>query len=322
MERSSDLAEFMQDVTRKIEFDYNWIQKRTLEDPGTAGDQGEENWATILRDWLPSYYHIVTKGRILGVNGETSPQIDVVVLKPSYPKALLNYKLYLASGVAAAFECKNTFKKQHIVKVMRNAIAIKNMHKFPRGSYTTEMYRPIIYGLLAHSHEGVKNKPKAIVNITKAIEAAGQLHIKSIPDQPDFFCVSDLACWSVWKQPLKQDIYKKDGLPAIRYLDFPVTGYGLSAKGIFEGNERHEKHFTPLGVFIAKLMWRLSKVDSNVLDLSEYFSQALFHPIKVETVRQWPGNTLSTMAKKELENLDRSTLQQFLQFDHWYRPVK
>jgi hypothetical protein len=53
----------------------------------------------------------VTKGRILTETGYASPQIDVLILHPSYPKILLDKKMYLSGGVAAAFECMNV--KQH-----------------------------------------------------------------------------------------------------------------------------------------------------------------------------------------------------------------
>ncbi len=48
-----DLVDFMRHVTAEMSYEYARIQRRTGEDPGTAGDQGEENWATLLRDWLP-----------------------------------------------------------------------------------------------------------------------------------------------------------------------------------------------------------------------------------------------------------------------------
>lgn len=48
-----DLAELMQQVTDTMATDYNRIRKRSKEDPGTAGDKGEEDWAVLLREWLP-----------------------------------------------------------------------------------------------------------------------------------------------------------------------------------------------------------------------------------------------------------------------------
>src|SRR6185369_12921717 len=43
-------------------------------DGGTAGDEGEENWATLLRGLLPAAYHVVTKGKIISQEGQLSPQ--------------------------------------------------------------------------------------------------------------------------------------------------------------------------------------------------------------------------------------------------------
>ena len=105
---NDDLVEFFRQNSIEMMADYERIRNRSHEDPGTAGDQGEENWAELLRDWLSPAYQIVTKGRILGATGIASPQIDVIVLKAVYPKRLLSKKLFLADGVAAAFECKNT----------------------------------------------------------------------------------------------------------------------------------------------------------------------------------------------------------------------
>lgn len=114
MAKTNDLIDFMHSLTREMGSEYARIQKRSTEDPGTAGDQGEENWATIFRNWLPKDYQVVTKGRLLSEKGVAGPQVDVIVLHPFYPAHLLDKKLYLTAGVAAAFECKNTLKSSHI----------------------------------------------------------------------------------------------------------------------------------------------------------------------------------------------------------------
>jgi hypothetical protein len=105
--------------------EYERIFARTTQDPGTAGDDGEENWATVLRRWLPAGFTVVTKGRILFTDKTASPQVDVVVLRSGYPDRLLTKKLYLSSGVLAAFECKNTLKLEHIGKAAATAALLK-----------------------------------------------------------------------------------------------------------------------------------------------------------------------------------------------------
>jgi hypothetical protein len=88
--KNHELHDFMSQLTEDIRSEYERIQKRVFEDPGTAGDEGEENWAELLRKWLPSGYRVVTKGRILGYQGIASPQVDIIVLHPSYPEYLVN----------------------------------------------------------------------------------------------------------------------------------------------------------------------------------------------------------------------------------------
>jgi len=82
MERH-EIHDFLISSQRRIEEEYARITRRAEEDPGTAGDQGEENWAALLKNWLPSYFHIVTKGKILFASGQASSQVDVLVLVPS-----------------------------------------------------------------------------------------------------------------------------------------------------------------------------------------------------------------------------------------------
>ena len=105
-----ELEVFLRQDQAEMEAEYRRIYKRTSEDPGTAGDEGEENWAALLREWLSGRYQVVTKGRIVFPDRSASAQVDVVVLRASYPPRLLSKKLYLSSGVVAAFECKNTLR--------------------------------------------------------------------------------------------------------------------------------------------------------------------------------------------------------------------
>ena len=78
---------FLKKANRNISDEYTRICRRVNEDPGTAGDQGEENWKELLESWIPPYFQIVTKGRILSDSGETSPQVDVIVYHQIIPKA-------------------------------------------------------------------------------------------------------------------------------------------------------------------------------------------------------------------------------------------
>ena len=94
-----DFFKLMGAIKDSLRADYGRIRTRSRDDPGTAGDQAEEDWAEILRNWLPANYRVVTKGRILFEDGTSSPQVDVLVLSPSYPRGLSNEKYVFAGGV-------------------------------------------------------------------------------------------------------------------------------------------------------------------------------------------------------------------------------
>jgi hypothetical protein len=152
--RSNDLFEHMAAATKEMASDYEVIRKRSGEDPGTAGDQGEENWAALLRNWLPPIYHIATKGRIMDSRGNAGRQIDVLVLHPSYPKKMRDKKMYLAGRVLATFECKVTLRAENVRTSMEMAAETKDL-KWRSGQFGTpykDLHCPIVYGLLAHTH--------------------------------------------------------------------------------------------------------------------------------------------------------------------------
>jgi len=120
-----DFFKLMADVRESLASDYERIRSRSHEDPGTAGDQAEEDWAEVLRNWLPSNYKIVTKGRILFEDGTSSPQVDILVLNQSYPMGLSKEKYVFSGGVVAAFECKLCLRKRDLDKAFKVAAEIK-----------------------------------------------------------------------------------------------------------------------------------------------------------------------------------------------------
>lgn len=190
--QSHDLDDFMSVITRGLADEYHRIQKRVHEDSGTAGDQGEENWATLLRQWLPSTYHIVTKGRIISHKGIASPQIDILVLHPTYPQYLLDKKLYLAGGVSAAFECKVTLRSEYIKDAIHNSITIKRHYPTRKGSPYQELHTPLIYGLLAHSHHWKNKNSTPIENIVNVLIERDRELVTHPKESLDLLCVADL----------------------------------------------------------------------------------------------------------------------------------
>ncbi|WOF45096.1 hypothetical protein KNJ79_09585 [Sphingopyxis indica] len=52
-ENIHDLHTFMAQVTTEMASEHERIYAKSAGGPGTTGGEGEENWATLLRDWLP-----------------------------------------------------------------------------------------------------------------------------------------------------------------------------------------------------------------------------------------------------------------------------
>jgi len=289
MEKTShELADFMRAVTEDIAREYDRVQKRATEDPGTAGDQGEENWATILRNWLPPMYQVVTKGRILCFDGFASPQVDVIVLHPTYPKHLIDKKLYLAGGVAAAFECKLTLRSQHIDKAAENAAIIRRRLRWRTGSPYKELHSSIMYGLLAHSHSWRGKKSKPIENIETRLLEADRAACHHPCEMIDLLCVADLVTWKASKTTW----FGPENVP--NWNEGPNDWYGPygSAQTSFMCHSPswigQPTTFSPIGTAIAYILRRLAWEDPNIRELADYFSVVNVSGMGVGNIRPWP----------------------------------
>jgi hypothetical protein len=277
----NDLFDYMRDATHQMQSEYERIQKRATEDPGTAGDNGEENWAALLRLWLPQYYSIVTKGRIMNSEGECSPQIDVLVLSPSYPKALLGKKEYLEGGVVAAFECKLTLTAEHIREAVKTSAKIHRLSEQRRDTPYKELHSRIRYGLLAHSHVWKGEKSTPIDNVQKHLSDAEGKETNHPREQIDVICISDLATWNTSKMIFAgQQILSA---LEIRYKGFGKLWQSIQSDGgvietvhtcfaaIHQEDEEKKKLFTPIGSFLTKILEMLAWEDVNLRPIADYF---------------------------------------------------
>ena len=300
-DKTHDLYDFMQQLSDEMAAEYNRIRKRTTEDPGTAGDQGEENWAELLRGWLPSTYKVVTKGRIISQDGRTSPQVDVLVLKSVYPEKLLNKKLYLAAGVAAAFECKTTLKAEHIEKSMKTCVEIKNLYPTRVGTSYRELHAPIVYGLLAHSHSWNRPKSKPEDNITGSLFKSDRLHVPHPRLGLDLLCVADLTTWTLFKAaPIR--------IPGFKWLQPSVIQNKLVLTSYFKHvpfpNESVE-HFTPIGAFISHLLQLLAWEDPTLRDLADYYWRTKIRGTGDGFIHMWDSSVYSVDVRQRVETSDQ-----------------
>ena len=317
-DKTHDLHDFMRQLSNEMAAEYNRIRKRTTEDPGTAGDQGEENWAELLRGWLPSTYKVVTKGRIISQDGCTSPQVDVLVLKDVYPEKLLNKKLYLAAGVAAAFECKTTLTAAHIAEAMKTCVKIKNLYPIREGTPYKELHVPIVYGLLAHSHswKGDNSTPEA--NIQKKLLESDALYISHPRLALDVLCVADFGTWV-----------------SGTFTMAPITGGSASSNSIERSRHRlqwaaqsiyvrhtpsHQaqyEHFTPMGTLISSLSRRLAWEDPTLRNLVDYYYVTQIAGNGEGRFRQWPISIYSKNVQRCFQGGSVNLPQDPMSWNEW-----
>ena len=293
----------MLQISQEMASEYLRIQRRAKEDPGTAGDEGEENWAELLRGWIPSTYEVVTKGRIISQDGRTSPQVDVLVLKDVYPQKLRNKKHYLAAGVAAAFECKTTLRASHIMEATETCAKIKDLYPTRSGSPFRELHSPILYGLLAHSHSWKRENSTPEDNIAAQLLMSDLSHVSHPRQALDVLCVADLGTWTSFKVSFigprqipyeaDSDMAQKDG------TDGSATSSHIGF--VSSRDENRAARFTPLGGLISYLTSRLAWENERLRDLADYYRNAELTGSGQGGSRTWPSSIYSDEIRSRVE---------------------
>lgn len=313
-DKNHDLFDFMSQITQEMASEYERIRKRATEDPGTAGDQGEENWARLLRDWLPTTYQVVTKGRIINHEGKTSPQIDVLILKASYPKKLHDKKVYLSAGVAAAFECKITLTAQHINDAIETCTEVKKLYAKREGSPYKELHSPIIYGLLAHSHIWKNAGSKPFNNIENKLVEGDKKYVKHPNQILDLLCVADLATWNsfaisyigphvippnLWSDGMAS-IYGPDGSACTSYMAHQAS------------SDNQITNFTPIGALITYLSEKLAWENPEFQSLADYYRLTNVGGSGEGEIQLWDKNIYSANIQSKLGRLSNG-----IPWDEW-----
>lgn len=279
-----DLHSFMDHIQRDVQDEYERIRRWAVDDPGTAGDQGEETWAAILRRWLPPAYSVVTKGRILSAAGEASRQVDVVVLSPDYPPILKNYKYYLAPGVLAAFECKLTLRRSHIIAAVQTGASLKRMLKPEFNSYA-----PPVYGILAHSHNWKRSR-LAVTELIDSIRSEAEHEQLTEPvEELDILCVANLGTWTLMRVPFLAE-------KGSQQVNLNTSLMGPSFHPVTDRIQSTER---PVGRFLTYLMRRLAgRHPGEFTAIAEYFHKVGLTDFGVGGVRVWEDSSLPETAPR------------------------
>ena len=288
-EKTHDLFDFMSQVSHDMSAEYQRIRKRANEDPGTAGDQGEENWAELLTDWLSPTYQVVTKGRILSEEGGSTSHIDVIVLKDTYPKKLLSKKHYLAGGVAAAFECKTTLKAHHVEQAVETCKALKGLCRTRTGTPYRELHAPILYGLLSHSHSWKRSDSTPVPNIARKLDESDALHVTHPRQSLDLLCVADLGTWVSSKITLVGQPGYVNGTARSAYVGLSIV------------SDTEKTATTPIGSFISSLTSKLAWEDPRLRDIADYYRVVGLGGVGQGPMREWPISIYSEDIRTRVE---------------------
>lgn len=291
-----ELHQFMNRLASELAAEYQRIHARAAEDPGTAGDQGEENWATILREWLPREFVVVTKGRILGASGEASGQVDVLILSPAYPPYLVDKKLFLASAVLAAFECKVTLRAKDLEKAVRRGIEIKRLTPRRHGTPYKETTSTLIYGILAHTSEW-KDKGR----LSKFLDRAHADLFTHADEITDIVCVSDCGTWAASKR-ICAIAHTPDGVVEYVLSDGQNPFKYAQQVGVSVGLREYTPYVSSsMGPFLFTLYQRLAWEFSYLRPIASYFRLVGLGGIGVAVLRHIDKQTFSSAVSEGAE---------------------
>lgn len=299
-----ELETFVRQASEQLRSEYVRISRRAREDPGTAGDEGEENWRALLAAWLPIDFHVTTKGRILALDGRLSPQVDVVVLRPGYPPALRDKKVHLAGGVFAAFECKLTLTAAHIAAAGSTSREIASIAGPRSGTPYDELHSPILYGLLAH---GARAGRDPLARLDAAL--AGELALDAHPREGlDVTCVANLGCWRSWTvlisraRALPADMWAKQR--ELYELDPEGSVHRTYARWMTIPWRSPDPPADPLYLLITHLYGRIGREYPLYRSIAGYWTSLAVSGTNGQSIasRSWPFSILSDDVKERVQS--------------------
>lgn len=232
---------------------------------------------------------------------------------PSYPEILIDKKLYLAGGVAAAFECKTTLKASHVQDAVETATLIRQNLPVRNGSPYSELNSMIIYGLLAYSHSWKGEQSKPINIIEEKLISSDEMFVKHPRQCLDYLCVADLATWSVAKMTYvsPQTNILNEQLAKIHGKDgFATSGYIRHAIG----DDGQQDFFSPIGTLLSGIFSNLAWTFTDMRNLERYFRSVNLQGRGRGTLRFWNIDIYSDLIK---DRVFRGQLTNGAMFDEW-----
>jgi hypothetical protein len=149
-------------ANRQEELRVRLARARSLPHPTSAGDEGEEGWTEVLRDFLPRRYDVARHRFVIDAEGRVSQQQDIVIYDGQFAPTFLvlgETQFIPVESVYAVLEVKTTMNKETVVYAGEKAASVRHLTHNPGKVliYTGELaqrapIRPIA-GLLCHDSD-------------------------------------------------------------------------------------------------------------------------------------------------------------------------
>lgn len=255
--------EWLREVERSIQEDYERLHAAAQGDPQRAGHGGESTWVRVLSEWLPPSYEVAARKYILPEEGDDVFETDIVVFRPSYPPKLRDREEVLPGGVAAAFSVRLTADAAALRDGVDRAVRLRRGLKPRLGSPRSELLAPFPVGLLCHTHSWKSPGSDASTNVHRNLIELDRSLAAHPRESLDLTCVADLGLWDVARIP-----FLGPGLMHL-YDDVPpeVKDKGLTFTAV--GATTPDSDTTPVGALLAYLLIRLAHADPTVEPLAD-----------------------------------------------------
>jgi len=200
--------------------------------------------------------------------------------------------MYLAAGVAAAFECKLTLKDSHLSKFFETAGIVSGLSPRYGGTPFRDTHSPIFFGLLAHSHSWRRDP---LITIDDKLTELDETLVTQPRHMPDMVCVGDLGTWFPRKSVERSGDYH-----LFRSIDTSYMISGLEVErytrdtftSIISSGESSD--ISPVGALLTRLIYRLAWDDHALRGVAQYFKATNVAGCAISRKRRvWPVDTLS-----------------------------
>lgn len=272
--------EWLRKTAREMADDWERIYARTSGDKSRTqegGHEAETAWAEFLTNWLPPTYEVATRKYIIGEVDTGIPpfETDIIIYRPSYPKALRAKTQVLAAGVAAAFSVKTTLRAEGIAEAVDSCAKIQRTLSGREATMRRELVRPFPYGLLAHSHMWKKPGSKPADNISSELFRRDHQLSRHPKESLELVCVPDVGTWC------KQTSYSHgmhfppdyfaDMEPELR--DATIAEIGKARLSTVHVGSQREDPALAIAVFLTALYSYLAMQDPGLDELARSFSK-------------------------------------------------